>query len=234
MKLFMKDFEVSLVNDNMQEFFVNFAGPKDSLYEGGLWKIHVQLPDEYPYRSPSIGFENTIFHPNIDERSGSVCLDVINQTWSPMFDMVNIFEQFLPQLLRYPNAADPLNPDASNLYDRNKGQYEQTVKEYVRLYADPRKVKNMTTFRKDRNSNISKPGVPSDTQNVSDGKDNNDGITTETDESLDDEELSADEDTDDELCDTDNVRNINYEVQDDEDDILKGSVDEEIGGTMDL
>lgn len=51
MKLFMKDFEVSLVNDNMQEFFVNFAGPKDSLYEGGLWKIHVQLPDEYPYRS---------------------------------------------------------------------------------------------------------------------------------------------------------------------------------------
>lgn len=97
-------------------------------FAGGLWKIHVELPDQYPYKSPSIGFVNRIFHPNIDELSGSVCLDVINQTWSPMYDMVNIFESFLPQLLRYPNPADPLNGEAAALMMRDEKSYAAKVK----------------------------------------------------------------------------------------------------------
>ncbi|KAF4991094.1 hypothetical protein FGRMN_8054 [Fusarium graminum] len=104
-------------------------------FEGGTWKVHVELPDTYPYKSPSIGFVNRIFHPNIDELSGSVCLDVINQTWSPMFDMINIFEVFLPQLLRYPNPTDPLNGEAAALLIREPKSYDAKVKEYVQKYA---------------------------------------------------------------------------------------------------
>ncbi|KAK4981910.1 ubiquitin-conjugating enzyme E2 H, partial [Elasticomyces elasticus] len=111
----MSDYEVTLVNDNTP-------------FAGGIWKIHVELPDQYPYKSPSIGFTNKIFHPNIDELSGSVCLDVINQTWSPMYDMINIFEVFLPQLLRYPNPTDPLNGEAAALLMRDSKGYEARVK----------------------------------------------------------------------------------------------------------
>ncbi|KAI4846139.1 hypothetical protein E4T44_05230 [Aureobasidium sp. EXF-8845] len=147
----MSDYEVTLVNDNIvrlrfvitkvahvphrQEFFVRFKGPEETPFQGGLWKIHVELPDQYPYKSPSIGFVNRIFHPNIDELSGSVCLDVINQTWSPMYEMVNIFEVFLPQLLRYPNPTDPLNGEAAALMMREPKTYEAKVKEYVSKYA---------------------------------------------------------------------------------------------------
>ncbi|CAE6523119.1 unnamed protein product [Rhizoctonia solani] len=131
----MSDYKVSLVNDNMQEFYVMFNGPEETAFAGGVWKIHVELPDQYPYKSPSIGFMNKIFHPNIDELSGSVCLDVINQTWSPMFDMINIFESFLPQLLRYPNPSDPLNGEAAALLMREPKNYEAKVREYVKRYA---------------------------------------------------------------------------------------------------
>ncbi|TQV97419.1 hypothetical protein V2A60_006829 [Cordyceps javanica] len=164
MKL-MSDYEVTLVNDNMYVWprnqplramrkplisltrllgknsssdskdlqkFVRKTAP----FEGGLWKVHVELPDAYPYKSPSIGFVNRIFHPNIDELSGSVCLDVINQTWSPMFDMINIFEVFLPQLLRYPNPTDPLNGEAAALLIREPKSYDAKVKEYVQKYAN--------------------------------------------------------------------------------------------------
>ncbi|KAJ3357882.1 Ubiquitin-conjugating enzyme E2 8 [Allomyces javanicus] len=135
MKLLMGDYEVNLINDSMQEFFVKFEGPTDTPFSGGVWKVRVELPDQYPYRSPSIGFTNKIFHPNIDERSGSVCLDVINQTWSPMFDMINIFEVFLPQLLRYPNPTDPLNGEAAALMMREPAAYEAKVKDYVKRFA---------------------------------------------------------------------------------------------------
>ncbi|KAJ5702245.1 ubiquitin conjugating enzyme Ubc8 [Penicillium malachiteum] len=134
--LLMSDYEVTLVNDNSrQEFYVRFKGPEETPFAGGHWKIHVELPDQYPYKSPSIGFVNRIFHPNIDELSGSVCLDVINQTWSPMYDMINIFEVFLPQLLRYPNPSDPLNGEAAALMMREPKSYDAKVKEYVAKYA---------------------------------------------------------------------------------------------------
>ena len=135
MKLLMHDFTVLINEDDTADLVVTFNGPKDTLYEGGIWKVSIILPMEYPFKSPSIGFKNKIYHPNIDEVSGSVCLDVLNQTWSPMYDLVNIFEVFLPQLLTYPNPTDPLNPQAASLMNQNPHLYNQTVKQYVQKYA---------------------------------------------------------------------------------------------------
>eukprot|EP00054_Salpingoeca_dolichothecata_P004800 m.31943 g.31943 ORF g.31943 m.31943 type:complete len:186 (-) comp14869_c0_seq1:141-698(-) len=140
MKLMMTGHEVSLKNDCMLEFFVKFHGPKNSPYEGGVWKVHVEIPDGYPYKSPSIGFMNKIFHPNIDELSGSVCLDVINQTWSPMYELLNVFEMFLPQLLSYPNPADPLNGEAAALLMNSPDEYKQRVKDHVAKYANEKAI----------------------------------------------------------------------------------------------
>jgi ubiquitin-conjugating enzyme E2 H len=103
-------------------------------FAGGLWKVHVELPDQYPYKSPSIGFVNRIFHPNIDELY--VFLLATNRKLIPagpvpsasMFDMINIFEVFLPQLLRYPNPTDPLNGEAAALLMREPKSYEAKVK----------------------------------------------------------------------------------------------------------
>jgi len=160
MKLMMSNYEVDMKGDSLTDFTVAFKGPSDSPYEGGRWQVRVELPQAYPYKSPSIGFVNKIFHPNVDEASGSVCLDVINQTWSPMFDLINIFDVFLPQLLLYPNPNDPLNSEAASLLLKDEQRFKAKVKEYVSKYATE------TTVKEDADSSLS------DLSSISDLSDN--------------------------------------------------------------
>ncbi|HIB77441.1 MAG TPA: ubiquitin-conjugating enzyme E2 [Flavobacteriales bacterium] len=114
--------------ENDGTMICKLCGPADTPYENMNFKIRITLPLQYPFHSPSVGFIGNIYHPNVDFLSGTICLNVLNQEWTPVYNLVAIIETLLPQLLTYPNPDDPLNEDAAKLLLENPEEYKQKCK----------------------------------------------------------------------------------------------------------
>ncbi|XP_016959993.1 ubiquitin-conjugating enzyme E2 H [Drosophila biarmipes] len=125
------------VDDDMANLDVRFEGPLGTAYEGGVWTVNVAMPLEYPLKAPRVRFVTKILHPNIEFTTGLVCMNVFRQAWSSSYDLVNIFDTFLPQLLRQPNPNDPLNHKAASILKQSEELFREHVIICLKMYALP-------------------------------------------------------------------------------------------------
>jgi len=120
---------------DFKSFIVTMKAPKDSAYEGYEYDVRFTITEQFPFRSPSVGFIQRILHPNVDEMSGSICLDSLNKAWSPAFSLLNIIQTQLPFLLQYPNPADPFNRDAAVLLNSSPEAFRVTVRNHCEKFG---------------------------------------------------------------------------------------------------
>ncbi|KAI4695385.1 Ubiquitin-conjugating enzyme 13 [Alternaria sp. BMP 2799] len=122
-------------DDNLRYFDVTIDGPSQSPYEGGVFKLELFLPDDYPMTPPKVRFLTKIYHPNID-RLGRICLDVLKSNWSPALQIRTILLS-IQALLGAPNPDDPLANDVAQAWKENQAQAIQTAQEWTQQYAKP-------------------------------------------------------------------------------------------------
>jgi len=113
--------------------YVCFKGPKDTPYENGIFKLKIVIPDDYPFKPPTITFVTKIYHPNIAP-SGTICIDILKNAWSSALKISSIILS-LSVLLANPNPDDPLVGDIADEYITNKKMFETNAREYTKKYS---------------------------------------------------------------------------------------------------
>lgn len=119
--------------DNLRHFNVMILGPTQSPYEGGVYKLELFLPEEYPMAAPKVRFLTKIYHPNID-KLGRICLDILKDKWSPALQIRTVLLS-IQALLSAPNPDDPLAEDVAKHWKENEQAAVATAKQWTAQYA---------------------------------------------------------------------------------------------------
>jgi ubiquitin-conjugating enzyme E2 D len=115
-----------IYEDNLFEWEASIVGPSNSPYAGGFFKLSVSFSEKYPFKPPKLKFITKIFHPNINS-NGSICLDILNNNWSPALTIIKVLLS-ISSLLTDPNPSDPLDKYAANLYLNNIEEYNKKAR----------------------------------------------------------------------------------------------------------
>lgn len=92
--------------DNVFFWRVLLEGPPSTPFEGGVFSLTVEIPEDYPFKAPRILFETPIYHCNVND-SGKICLDILQGGWGPALSVAKAL-QAVRQLVKEPDTDNAL------------------------------------------------------------------------------------------------------------------------------
>ncbi|KAG5438025.1 hypothetical protein PCANB_000372 [Pneumocystis canis] len=118
---------------DLMNWSVGIPGRPKTNWEGGMFKLVMFFPEEYPTKPPKCKFVPPLFHPNVYP-SGTVCLSILNEeeSWKPAITIKQILLG-IQDLLNDPNPNSPAQSEAYTLKDR--AAYEKRIRQQAREMA---------------------------------------------------------------------------------------------------
>jgi len=122
-------------------------------YAGGVFRFEFDVRDvpEYPNKPPKVTCLTKTWHPNL-ALDGRVCHNYLQNNeaygdgcgYSPVLGLTELvmavntmFDADSDHQSDSFNPSDPLNIEAAEMFTKDKRQFENTVREYVKNYARP-------------------------------------------------------------------------------------------------
>ena len=117
---------------NMFKWRCEIPGPKNSIWERGMYKLHMDFPKDYPLRPPRCYFRPIMPHPNVYP-SGTVCLSILNEEedWKPGITVKMILLGIQKMLKEEPNLLSPAQLEPTQLYKKDRDKYEKQGRDFA-------------------------------------------------------------------------------------------------------
>ncbi|KAF7811709.1 Ubiquitin-conjugating enzyme E2-17 kDa [Senna tora] len=149
------------IRGDLFNWHATIMGPADSPYAGGVFRVAIRFPPDYPFSPPKLAcqgfvfnrspfccpksrnvnlimyqmvtFRTKVFHPNISD-CGIICLDILKEMWSPCLTISKVLLS-ISSMLTDPNPEDPVQHEIASMYKNDKAKYESTARYWTQKYA---------------------------------------------------------------------------------------------------
>ena len=109
-------------SDNANEVEADIIGPDHTPFFGGVFHVRLLIDKEYPASPPKGYFVTKIFHPNVSDPKGEICVNTLQKDWQPELGIRHVF-MVIRCLLIEPNPESALNEEAGKLLLENYSEY---------------------------------------------------------------------------------------------------------------
>ncbi|GMF23547.1 unnamed protein product [Phytophthora lilii] len=123
--------------EQLSEIHAEIRGPEDTPYEGGYFTVKLTLTESFPEQPPRGVFLTKIFHPNVSQPAGDICVNTLKKDWKPTLGLAHVL-QVVRCLLIVPFPESSLNGEAGKLFLDSYDEYARRAKLWTKIHAPKR------------------------------------------------------------------------------------------------
>ncbi|BDD54678.1 hypothetical protein MAP00_000276 [Monascus purpureus] len=120
--------------DDLTQLAILLTGPQGTPYSQGLWRLQLKMPEDYPKSPPKASFKTRIWHPNVEELTGAVCVDTLKRDWKPSLTLRDVLVT-ISCLLIYPNPDSALNSAAGAMLQEDYDAFARQARLMTSIHA---------------------------------------------------------------------------------------------------
>lgn len=125
------------VPGNLGEVLAEIQGPTGTPYESKYFQLKLVLSADFPASPPRGFFTTKIYHPNVDNSTGAICVNTLKKDWTSETTFAHVLS-VIRCLMIVPFPESSLNDEAGKLFMESYDEYAKRARLMANVHGKPR------------------------------------------------------------------------------------------------